>query len=175
MTNKIPIIGVPVHNLFQLMSSFFNSRVSAIFKMLLETVRKQFRFYYAKACFRMSSERDNDVEKMRYLHLGLKSYNQAIRRNLKLQIKEIEEIYRKIVFAPEQEKKDLVECLSKTGDDILEPIRKLSWFLKVLHPEELLMREENLAKIRELTPFLAAVVIAIAVVIIQVLTFFEIL
>jgi hypothetical protein len=46
--------------------------------------RKEFRFYFAKASFRVISKKEDNVERMRHVIRGLNSYNKYLRRNLGL-------------------------------------------------------------------------------------------
>lgn len=71
-----------------------------LLKLLLEHARKQFRFYYAKACFEMINESKNETDKNGYLLLGLDWYNKFVKRITKGGI-DIQTIYSKIVsYAP---------------------------------------------------------------------------
>lgn len=66
-----------------------------IFRM---TRTNDFGFHFAKGCFRiLKDDEDFDtIEKSKFIILGLGSYNNFLRRNLKLRINKMEKIYSKL-------------------------------------------------------------------------------
>ena len=70
--------------------------LSILLKLLFEHARKQFRFYYAKACFEIIMKSTNETDKLEYLGLGLDWYNKFIKRITKSSI-DIQTIYSRIV------------------------------------------------------------------------------
>ena len=54
--------------------------------------RKRFRLYFAKGCLSISKNSNDEVEKMEFLIKGLNSYNSFLKRHIKLEINEINEI-----------------------------------------------------------------------------------
>jgi hypothetical protein len=71
-----------------------------LLKLLLEHARKQFRFYYAKACFEIINKKKSETDKAEYLHLGLDWYNKFVKRVTKSEI-DVETIYSRIVSSPQ--------------------------------------------------------------------------
>jgi len=62
--------------------------VSILIKLLLEHGRKQFRLIYAKGCFKIiSKETPDEIDKARYLLMGLIWYNKFLKKNINLQIR----------------------------------------------------------------------------------------
>ena len=53
--------------------------MAGILKVVFAVARKEFRLYFARGCFRIIQEKDDEVEKMRYFVKGLNSYNLYLR------------------------------------------------------------------------------------------------
>jgi hypothetical protein len=131
--------------------------------IILHLVRKEFRFYFAKACFIMSKEKD-DYEKVKYLLMGLNSYNKYLRRKLRLEIEEVKRIYSKFVFAEIAEKREIVKsvCESVETEDLnTTNILKLAKYLSTLSkiPEtELFVETTPVQKLKLTGTILVAVI-----------------
>jgi hypothetical protein len=131
--------------------------------IILHLVRKEFRFYFAKACFIMSKEKD-DFEKIKYLLMGLNSYNKYLRRKLRLEIEEVKKIYSKFVFAEIAEKREIIKsvCESVEADDLnTTNILKLAKYLSTLSkiPEtELFVETTPVQKLKLTGTILVAVI-----------------
>jgi hypothetical protein len=82
--------------------------------IILRVVRKEFRFYFAKACFIIISKEEDDYRKIKYLLMGLNSYNKYLRRKLGLEIKDIEKIYSKFVYAETTEKQKIIKSVCES-------------------------------------------------------------
>jgi hypothetical protein len=127
--------------------------------IILHVARKEFRFYFAKACFLITSKEKDDYKKVRYLLMGLNSYNKYLRRKLSLEIKDIEKIYSKFVYAETTEKREIIQsvCESVEAADRLKLARYLSFFSKI--PEtELFVSEALTERLKTIGTALAAVI-----------------
>lgn len=94
--------------------------------MLLEHVRKQFRFYYAKTCFKIINETKSETDKTEYLHLGLDWYNKFVKRITRGGIG-IETRYSKIISHSQLSNNILLDTLSESFNDRdeLKPMRHM--------------------------------------------------
>lgn len=100
--------------------------VSILLKLLLEHARKQFRYYYAKACFEIINKTGSEADKAEYLILGLNWYNKFVKRVTNSGI-DVETIYSKIIsHAPLSDNiiLDTVMDSSHNGDE-LKPMRHM--------------------------------------------------
>jgi|GEM_PF-566423 len=108
---------------------------AGLLKIIFAVIREKFRLYFAKGCFEIVKKGSMDeVQNMSYLIKGLNSYNLYLRRQLKLEINNINTIYSKISRAPQDKKNDVTEKLSsiflneQLENDTLEPARYLYYF-----------------------------------------------
>ena len=60
--------------------------IAAFLRIITLNVKKEFQFYFAKACCKIISGKKEQVEKMKYLFLLLSSYNKYLQRNLKIDL-----------------------------------------------------------------------------------------
>lgn len=140
--------------------------IAGTLKIAFALARKQFKLYFAKGCFRIIEEKiksdvnKNEVEEMKYVILGLNSYNSYIRRHLKLQIKNLNEIYSKLASSPMQKKDASIDSISKAvnGEDTLEPIQYLAKFLGLQKKQEILTHVPLSNTIKEWSIFATAVI-----------------
>ena len=82
--------------------------------------KKEFRFYFAKACCKIISEKEKDSEKIKYLELLLESYNKYLQRNLKIAINDLSGIYSIILYKDIQERNQIIDavCNSLESDKL---------------------------------------------------------
>jgi len=105
---------------------------SALLRVILLLAKKNFQFYLAKGCFDISFEKeDNKVDRVKYLLKGLYFYNKYLKRNLGLQINDLENICYNIIvkILHDSEGKSSVYQAFKSGDG-LDPIEHLSGYQK---------------------------------------------
>jgi len=127
------------------------SSVGGMLRINSQIAKKEFRWLFAKACFRMSSENADDLEKIHYMMFGLSSYNKYLRRHLKYQIQEkyILMIYSNFMRMNVGEKNEIINSLMKAFEDNKSaPVGCLSNILKVPLTEELLSRESLVDKLK---------------------------
>jgi hypothetical protein len=105
---------------------------SALLKIILLLAKKNFQFYFAKACFNLSSEKQyNKVDKMRYFLRGLYFYNKYLNRNLGLQISRLEDICYNIMIKSEDDNREINSvCQAFESSDKLHPIKHFSRYQK---------------------------------------------
>jgi hypothetical protein len=82
-------------------------------RFTLQLARKDFNFYLAKVYFKVGSQQEDIVGKIRYLILTIDTYNKFLERNLKLKINNIKDIYSRIVSASTEEKIMIGESIGK--------------------------------------------------------------
>jgi hypothetical protein len=132
---------------------------STLSKIILSVLKRDFRFYYAKGCFSFLMKRKDDSEKMRYLVMGINSYNKYLKKNLKLQINNINNLHSKLISNFILHNSLFVDSLSKTfhTDNKLLPLSYIIDFLN-LETEQFLIEESLWEKIKDWGAFLVAVV-----------------
>lgn len=114
-------------------------------RFVLQHRRKDFGFYLSRAYFMVSSQKEDGVEKFRYLTLALDTYNRFLERNLNLKIKDIMRIYSLIMSASVEQKIKIRESIGKAlENDRLELARQLAEISKLPDEEEFLKRERTL-------------------------------
>jgi hypothetical protein len=138
-------------------------------KIIINVVKRDFRFYYARGCFSFLIKRKDHAEKMRYLVMGINSYNKYLKKNLKLQINNIDNLHSKIISNFIIHNSMFLDSLLKTfqTDNKLLPLRYIISFLN-LETEQFLVKESLWEKIKDWGAFLVAV-IPVAISIIQLL------
>jgi hypothetical protein len=82
-------------------------------RLALQLARKDFNFYLARAYFKVGSQQEDIVGKIRYLILTIDTYNKFLERNMKLKINDIRDIYSRIVSASPEEKIMIGESIGK--------------------------------------------------------------
>jgi hypothetical protein len=132
---------------------------ATFFKMLINLSLKNFRYYYAKGCFQILTRRSDKEEMMKFLVMGINSYNKFLKRNLKLQINNIHNLYSKIISNFIFMNSLFVNSLSKTfqNEDKLLPLRLILHFSN-LAEEQFLIQESLWEKIKEWATFLVAII-----------------
>ena len=83
--------------IFALFPGLLSTVGGALLRFTFNVTKKDFRFYYAKACFQLLSEKTDEAERMNLLIRALKSYNKYLERILKLQISSIDNICSRII------------------------------------------------------------------------------
>ena len=127
--------------------------------IMLHTVKKEFRFYFAKACFMFMSKQEDDYKKIKYFLMGLNSYNKYLRRKLRLEVKDFKKIHSKFAYVETAEKREIIKsvCEAVEAGDRLKLARYLSSLSKI--PEtELFVSEAPIEKLKTIGTILAAVI-----------------
>jgi hypothetical protein len=91
--------------------------IAAILRITTQNLKREFRFYFAKACCKIISGKNDEVEKMKYLFLLLSSYNKYLQRNLKIEINDIKKVYSIILSKETNQQIEIIEsiCASLEG------------------------------------------------------------
>jgi hypothetical protein len=79
---------------------------SALLKTIVQISKKDFRFYFAKACIKLACKREDEVEKMKCLIKCLKGYDKYLSREFRLQLN-VSKIYTGIINSPMKERSEL--------------------------------------------------------------------
>jgi hypothetical protein len=116
---------------------------SALLRIILMSLDKGFRFYFARVSFMVMLQEQDDVTKMKYLIIGLNSYNKFIKRNLGLQIVNLRSIYSRIISDVSIDTEQLMNEVVMTfkDNDRLGLIRYLTAFLKITDSDQFLKKE----------------------------------
>jgi hypothetical protein len=150
---RSPYTPLELNNIIVLpiMFEMFFCSFGGILRINSQVAKKEFRLFFAKACFRMSSENEDDLEKMHYMMLGLSSYNKYLRRHLKYQIQDkyIIMIYSNLMRMSVEEKNEIINSLCKAFEDNRSaPVGYLSKILKVPLTKEFLSRESLVDRLK---------------------------
>lgn len=156
------LVGGAYNFIFILFQLFFIV-IASLTKIVLQTLKKNFRLYFAKGCFDIAAEKDDDVDRMRFFIMGLNSYNLYLRRYLNLEIEDLKRIYSKISAAPETEKRKIIDAVcAGFKSNKLQPLSNLMAVLNISEAEKFLTRQSLIQKIKE-GAALAAVIIPIVI------------
>jgi hypothetical protein len=131
-------------------------------------INKDFYFYLAKGSIESILEK-NEIAKVQFMLEGLKFYNRYLRRVIKLQIHNIEQIFSKLLSDSKIDKFGTMQSIYEAfeGDDKLLPISRISTVLNIQETEKLLVRESALHKIKSWGTYVIASVIPTVVSLIQ--------
>jgi hypothetical protein len=121
-----------------------------LIKILILKNHKGFRRHFAISCFKKALEEDTEVGMMRYLIMGLDSYNKYLKKHLRLQINDLPQIYSNISHIGD--KQAFITKISVAIEkEKLEPILALlSPFLKNPEKSPLLIKEQYIYQISRL-------------------------
>jgi hypothetical protein len=128
---------------------------------------EEFNYYFAKACFKIILEKEDAVEKIRYLILGISYYDKFLRKNLRTRIRDVEEIYSRLLSDPTLDRDKTTQLITEAfeSDDKLKAIACLSSILTDVKKEQFLVKAQfgqglkNLLSI--IMPILGTVLVAI--------------
>jgi hypothetical protein len=119
--------------------------VSGVLKLVFARIRREFWLYYARGCFVQMQNSENEMEEMRYFVMGLNSFNLYIRRQLKLEINNLNQAYSKIASFDNLKKNDVIGkfALFFSSDKMVEfstliPLREISKLLDTSEKELLI-------------------------------------
>lgn len=133
---------------------------SALLKIIILNANKEFSFYFSKIMFTQISKRDSDGNDMRYLIKALNSYNKYLRKKIGLQIKDLENIYSKILSDTSIDKNYTIKKLSLAFDDTdkFKIIKSLSELLNIVDTENFLTNESKKTKLEDATTKLGTII-----------------
>ena len=158
---QIPLSNpIPLFLYFILLPPVSYIVVGGFLRIVLLIVRKDFRFYFAKGSFNIIPNKE-EFEQMRYLRLGLDSYNKYLRRRLKYQISDniIKQFYFKYIRATTQERNEMINSLLQAFEDgRTKPVTCISMIMKIPETEEFLTQETVGQKLKVIGTFLAATI-----------------
>ncbi len=108
MQYYILIIHPHLSSIDNMKNLFFIIVTAAILKILFARIRKEFWLYYARGCFVQMQSAINDVDEMSYFVRGLDAYNLYLRKKIKLEIKDLNQIYSKISSFDDLQKNNVI-------------------------------------------------------------------
>jgi hypothetical protein len=131
--------------------------VGGILRFVTQVGKKGFRFYFAKACCKIMSEKADYFQKMKYLRLLLQSYDGHLKKRLKVGIDE-NKIYSIILYKTTEERSKILNQLCKSVEgDKLDLAKYLSSIHKVLE-SEFYIRETFLQQLKPIGVILATAI-----------------
>jgi hypothetical protein len=138
-----------------------------LLRFISNVVKKEYRYYYARGCFQILLKEQDSSERMSYFIRGINSYNKYLRRTIKLQIRNINAIYSKIIYDSLLNDRDFILSILAEfqGDDKIKPTKYIANFLNFKNTDDYLTKEPLWDKIKEWGAFLAAIIpVAVSVV-----------
>ena len=143
--------------------------ITAFVFTILITIRfnvSDFRLKFTRICFIIaSSNTASYYDKMKYLMLGLESYNGLLHSKINLQIDNLESLFSKIIFTPEEMNKIIVDIsynLSKgDGSSTLDYIIGL---MKRYDVEQPFVRKSFKKLVKEWIPLIGVIISAIVLI-----------
>jgi hypothetical protein len=132
--------------------------IAAFLRIILQNLKREFRFYFAKGCCKVISANNDNLEKIKYLFLLLSSYNKYLQRNLKIEINDIKKIYSIILSKETNQQSEIIEsiCASLEGDKL-----KLARYLSTIQnipDSEFYIKVSLFEQLKPIGAFLAAVI-----------------
>ena len=113
------------------------------------TVRREFRFYLARGYIRISSAKQNNFDKIKYLFLSLDSYNKFLVRKTKFGIKNIDKIYSDIMHNDATKNDELIKSINeRLGGQGMKLGIYLSKIYKVTDTEQFFIKEALVQKVK---------------------------
>jgi hypothetical protein len=143
------------------------SVTAGIIYIILQAVRVDLRYYFAKACFEAIPTVELETRKANYLIKGIKFYDKYLRRTLNLQINDVKRIYSKILSDSNIDKNETMQLIVNNfnSDDKLKPLKFLSRISNIQESEKFLIDESLGQKIKDMAAFFATTIpIAIAII-----------
>jgi hypothetical protein len=148
---------------------------SALLRIILLNRNKQFKYYLAKLSFRVVSGVEDEVERMKYLIMGLGFYDKYIRRMLGLQINDLKVIYSKMIADVSVDKNRSIKelCRAFEDHDRLKPITCLTGLFDVSDSAHFLAKESAGKKLEGWATIIGTLVSTITAVIGVITTLFS--
>lgn len=133
---------------------------SVLLRLLSNVTNRDYRFYYTKACFGVIPTKVEESDKIDCIVMALNSYNKYLKRNIKLQISNIKDIYSKILIGSTIEKNEIIISISGAfeSNDKFQPLRNILNFLDTQNTQRFLIEESIWDKTKEIGMFLVAVI-----------------
>jgi hypothetical protein len=138
--------------------------ISAISKIIIARSKREFWLYYARGCFVQIQNALNDVDEMRYFVKGLNAYNLYLRKQIKLEIKDLTQFYSKIASLDDFKKNDIIGkfTLFFSYDKLVDvttlyPLKEISKLLN-LTEKDLLIEQTIKDKLKEWGAILAVII-----------------
>jgi hypothetical protein len=133
--------------------------IGSICRISAYTARKDFRFYLARGYCRISSEKKNNFDKIKYLFLSLDSYNKFLVRKTKFGIKNIGKIYSDIMHNDARKNDEMIKSINEhLGGQGMDLAIYLSKIYEVSDKEQFFVKESLLQKSKTIAAFLAAAI-----------------
>lgn len=146
-------------SIFAILAASVATVTGCLLRIVTYTARREFRFYLARGYCRISSEKHNNFDKIRYLLLSLDSYNKYLVRKTKFGIKNIDNIFSGIIHSDAGKNDELIKSinlrLAGEGHDLAI---YLSEIYKVPDAEQFLIKEGLVQKLKVVAAFLAAAI-----------------
>jgi hypothetical protein len=143
-----------------------------LFKELCFFLKKEFRYYFAKGCFRIATTEEDEGKKLTYLDLMLDSYNKYLERTIKIKIKDLDKIYQNIIFVYINRKNECIlssikKAIEGNKLDLFQYI--LATFLKTSDIDQFLIKVSSkylfIKKLKQVGSFfVVAIPIAISII-----------
>jgi hypothetical protein len=148
---------------FAILAASVATVTGCLLRIVTYTARREFRFYIARGFCRISSEKQNNFDKIKYLFLSLDSYNKYLVRKTKFGIKNIDRIYSEIIHTDARKNDEMIKSVNEHlcggGLDLATYLSKI---YKVADTEQFFIKEGLVQKLKVVAAFLAAAIPIVA-------------
>lgn len=145
--------------IFAILAASVATVTGCLLRIVVCTAKIEFRFYLARGYCRISSEKQNNFDKIKYLFLSLDSYNKFLVRKTKFGIKSIDRIYSEIMHTDARKNDEMIISINEhLSGDGLDLATYLSKIYKTTETEPFFIREALVQKLKTVAAFLAAAI-----------------
>ena len=140
----IQVFQIRYFELFFVVSGMFTVIGLAPLLMYGLTIsKKEFRFYFARACFRSALNKKDIFKQMYDFDLGLQEYNKYLKRYLKHHIEDIDKIFSRVSLLPEDAKTEVIRSFSNSFEIETDKLKPLKFISSELMKDELMKPEKD--------------------------------
>ena len=156
-----PLRNLTGATLYSLQFNLGASVTAGIIYMVLQATKRELRYFLAKTCFELASNDCDKIRKIGHFILGLKFYNEYLKKTLKIQINGIGNIYSKVISDSTVDQHEVTKSVLTSFEsckDKLEPVKSLSKIIDSEKKEEFLIEESLVERIKDLAVFFATII-----------------
>jgi hypothetical protein len=133
--------------------------IGTFLRIAIYTAKREFRLYLARGYIRISTAKQKNLDKIKYLFLSLDSYNKFVIRKTKFGIKNIDKIYSDIMDSDTTKNDELIKSIDeRLGGQEMDLGIYLSKIYKVTDSEQFFVKESLFQKLKVVAAFLAATI-----------------
>lgn len=131
---------------------------AAFLRIITQIVKKDFRFYLTRGYCEIISNKNDNIEKTKYLFSLLRSYNKYLQRNLKIKINDINKIYSIILSKDIKERDQVTKSLCDSLQVDRLNLAKYLYSFQQIPDSEYYIKESLIQQLKVIGVFLAAAI-----------------